>query len=85
MPKRSYAISLGLHARSIPPPKGSLENPDPAVETQNAADGFYFHLETFLDAWRREGMGEEVVRAALKRAEATSLAMENVGKRLKGR
>ena len=85
MPKRSCAISLGLHARSIPRSKGSLESPDPAVETPNAADGFYFHLETFLDTWRREGMGEEVVRAALRRAEATSLAMEDVGKRLKGR
>jgi hypothetical protein len=34
--------------------------------------------------WRREGMKEKVVRDALKRAEATSLAMEELGKRLAG-
>jgi hypothetical protein len=86
MPKRSsYAIALGLHARPIPPPKRSLKRFDAAVETRNATDGFYFQLETFLDSWRREGTGEELVRAALKRAESASLAMEAVGKRLKGR
>ena len=85
MPKRSsYAIALGLHPRPMPPPERSLKPVDAASETRTAADSFYFRLETFLDSWRREGMGEEAVRAALKRAEAASLAMEAVGKRLKG-
>jgi predicted GNAT family acetyltransferase len=42
-------------------------------------------LETFLDNWRRQGMAEDVMRAALERAKRSSLAMENIGERLKGR
>jgi len=85
MPKKSsFAIALGLHAQSTPRPQRNLERFRRAGETPNAADGFYFQLETFLDTWRREGAGEEVVRDALKRAEATSLAMEDLGKRLIG-
>jgi len=52
--------------------------------TRNAAGEFYFELETFLDNWRREGVEEDVVRSALERAKRTSLAMEDVGKWLKG-
>jgi hypothetical protein len=44
----------------------------------------YFELEAFLDNWRRHGIAEEVVRAALERANRTSFALENVGKRLQG-
>ena len=50
-----------------------------------AAEVLYFELETFLDHWRRHGMPEDVVRAALERARRASLAMENVSQRLKGR
>jgi len=85
MPKRSdYAIALGLHAQ----PNQTHRKPTPperAEACRNAADGFYFQLESFLDNWRREGIAEDVVRAALERAKLTSLAMESVGKRLTGR
>jgi hypothetical protein len=86
MPKMSgYAIALGLHAQPSPAINRNLERPDDAVAPRNAADGFYFQLETFLDNWRRQGMSEDVVRAALERATHTSLAMEDVGKWLKDR
>ena len=85
MPKTSgYAVALGLNAR---PSSASVRNryrPDHAVMTRNAAGEFYFELETFLDNWRREGVEEDVVRSALERAKRTSLAMEDVGKWLKG-
>lgn len=84
MPKRSsYAIAVGLYPRSDAAPKSSPEHshrPSP----RNAADAFYFQLESFLDCWRRDGVSEEVVRAALGRAQLTSVAMEDVGRRLKG-
>jgi hypothetical protein len=84
MPKRSgYAIALGLQAQPNPASNRNLHRPDRAVAPPNAADGFYFQLETFLDNWRRQGMSEDVVRAALERAKHTSLAMEDVGKWLK--
>ena len=86
MPKRSgYAIALGLHGQRSPATNRNLARPGRAVVPRSAADGFYFQLETFLDTWRREGMEEDVVRAALERAKRASLAMENVGKRLRGR
>ena len=47
-----------------------------------APDGLYLELEAFLDTWRREGMPEDILRAALERAKRASLAIENVGKRL---
>jgi len=50
----------------------------------SAADGLYFELEAFLDNWRRHGMAEDTVRAALERAGRASMAMENVSKRLLG-
>ena len=50
----------------------------------SAGEGFYFELEAFLDNWRRQGMPEDVVRATLERARSASLAMEGVGKRLRG-
>ena len=84
MPKRSdYAIALGLHGEPGPATNRSLNRRDRM--TLNAADGFYFQLESFLDSWRRQGTTEADVRAALERAEHTSLAMELVGKRLAGR
>ena len=85
MPKTSgYAVALGLSARPNPATPRNLESPDRAALTRNAAGEFYFELETFLDTWRREGVAEEVVRSALERAKNTSLAMEDVGKWLKG-
>ena len=85
MPKRSgYAIALGLHAEPGPASNRNLDRRD-RVAPRSAADGFYFQLETFLDNWRRQGIAEDVVRAALERAERTSFAMENVGKLLTGR
>jgi len=77
-------MALGLRARSFRPPKSDLECSIPTGEIRKLGDSFYFQLEAFLDSWRREGIGEDVVRTALKRAEATSLAMEDVGRRLKG-
>ena len=86
MPKRSgYAIALGLHAQPNAATNRNLDRPDRAALPRNAADGFYFQLETFLDNWRRRGIGEDVVRAALERSKRTSLAMEHVGKWLGGR
>ena len=80
MPKRSgYAIALGLHARPDPPTTAKVNRSDRAAAPRNAADGFYFQLEAFLDERRHRGVAEEVVRAALERARRTSLAMENVG------
>ena len=68
MPKRSgYAIALGLHAPPSPATNRNLDRPDRAVTPRNAAEGFYFQLETFLDNWRRTGMPEDVVRDALER------------------
>ena len=91
MPKRSgYAIALGLHAEPGPASNRNLDRRD-RVAPRSAADGFYFQLETFLDNWRAAtrrsevGRAEDVVRAALERAERTSFAMENVGKLLTGR
>ena len=85
MPKTSgYAVALGLSARSNPATPRNLEGPDRAPLARNAARKFYFELETFLDTWRREGVEEDVVRSALERAKSTSLAMEDVGKWLKG-
>ena len=84
MPKRSgYAIALGLHPEPCPATKAKPDRLDRPLLTRNAADGFYFQLETFLDNWRRQGISEDVVRGALERASRTSLAMENVGKWLK--
>jgi len=86
MTKRShFAIALGLGAPPSPATNKHLGRPDRAAPPQNAAEGFYFQLETFLDNWRRHGMAEEVVRAALERAKQTSLAMENIGKWLERR
>jgi hypothetical protein len=86
MPRRSgYATALGLHGQPTPATNRNLNHPDGAVVPRNAADGFYLQLETFLDNWRRLGMAEDVVRAALERAKRSSLAMENIGERLKGR
>jgi len=48
-----------------------------------ARDQFYFELESFLDNWRRQGVPEEVVRAAIERAKRASLAVEHLGERLK--
>ena len=50
----------------------------------STSEEFYFELEAFLDNVRREGVSEHIVRAALERAMRASLAMESVGKRLKG-
>lgn len=52
---------------------------------RDAFEGMYFELENFLDDRRRHGTPEDIVRAALERAKRASLAMENVGKLLKGR
>jgi len=85
MPKTSgYAVALGLSARPSRATPRNLESPDRAAVTRNAVREFYFELETFLDAWRREGVEEDVVRSALERAKSISLAMEDVGKWLKG-
>jgi len=85
MPKTSgYAVAIGLNARPSRATPRNLESPDRAAVTRNAAREFYFELETFLDAWRRKGVDEHVVRSALERAKSTSLAMEDVGKWLKG-
>jgi len=78
------SVALGLSARPSPATPKNLESPDRAAATRNPARKFYFELETFLDTWRREGVAEDVVRSALERAKSTSLAMENVGKWLKG-
>jgi len=84
MPKRSgYAIALGVHGHGSAPNR-NVDRPDHPVVGRNIADGFYFRLETFLDTWRRQGVTEQNVRAALERAKRTSLAMEDVGKRLRG-
>jgi hypothetical protein len=84
MPKRSdYAIALGLLAPPGPTSNRSSNRRDRTAP--NAADGFYFQLESFLDSWRRQGTNEDAVRAALERARHTSLAMEVVGNRLAGR
>ena len=56
--------------------------PDGSMKPRTAADRFYFELEAFLDEWRRHGLPEEVVRAALDRAKCFSIAMESVGKNL---
>lgn len=86
MPKRSdFAIALGLGAPPSPAINKHLDRPDRAAAPQNAAEGFYFQLETFLDNWRRHGVAEEVVRAALERAKQTSLAMETIGQWLERR
>ena len=45
---------------------------------------FYFELETFLDSWRRRGVPNDVIRAALARAEQASLAMDGLAMRLQG-
>jgi len=58
--------------------------PDGALMPRNAAELMYFELEAFLDNWRRYGMPEDRVRTALERARRASVAMENVGKLLKG-
>lgn len=85
MPKRSgYAIALGLDAQPSPATNRNLKRPDRAVVPRNAADGMYLQLEVFLDNWRRQGMSEDFVRAALERATHASLAMEGVGKWFKG-
>ena len=85
MPKTSmHAVALGLDVRPTPATTRNPGGPDRAAVTRNAAREFYFELETFLDTCRREGVAEDVVRSALKRAERTSLAMEDVGKWLKG-
>jgi hypothetical protein len=86
MPKTSgYAIALGVNAQPGQATDRDRDRRNGALVDRNVADGFYFQLESFLDNWRRQGMAEEVVRAALERAKLTSLAMENVGKLLKGR
>lgn len=80
MPKRSgFAIALGLHAQPDRATTAKVNRSKRAAAPRNAADGFYFQLEAFLDEWRHLGVAEEVVRAALERARRTSLAMENVG------
>jgi len=53
-----------------------------ALVPRSVADWFYFELESFLDSWRRQGMSEDVVRAALDRANSASQAIETVGKRM---
>lgn len=85
MPKRSnYAIAIGLHGQPGPATISNPGRPDAAFE-RKAPQLFYFQLEAFLDYWRREGIAEDVVRAALERAKQTSLAMEGVADWLKGR
>ena len=85
MPKRSgFAVALGLHSQPGPATKRNPDHHD-RLEPRKAADGFYFQLESFLDVWRHHGIAEDVVRDALERASRTSLAMEDVGKWLKGR
>ena len=59
--------------------------PDGALMPHSDAERMYFDLEAFLDNWRRYGMPEDAVRIALERAWRASVAMENVGKLLKGR
>jgi len=86
MPKRSdYAIALGLHAPPDPESARNPGRPDRSTVLRNASEGFYFQLEAFLDGWRRDGLREDDVRAALDRAKHTSLAMEQVGQLLTGR
>jgi hypothetical protein len=85
MPKKSqYAIALGLHAPLGPPTHRDRGRCDRAVAPRSIADGFYFQLEAFIDSRRRQGLTEDVVRTGLERAKHASLAMENVGKLLKG-
>jgi hypothetical protein len=57
--------------------------PTGVIRSGSAADGFYFELEGFLDNWRRQGIAEKDVRAALERAARSSSAMEDVGRWLK--
>ena len=86
MPKRSsYAIAVGLHGQPGPATNGDPGRLNAAFEQRKAPELFYFQLETFLDYSRREGIAEEVVRAALERAKQTSLTMERVADWLKGR
>ena len=74
MPKRSnYGIAVGLHGQPGPATNSDAGRPNTAFERRNAPDLFYFQLEAFLDYWRREGIAEDVVRAALERANQTSL------------